>query len=135
MPQTLSKDGHTVVSSGGICTNCLCAMVDAIPSSLDIKGEIDRHITEPNEKLAAEIAAWAVQAYRDKIGTERTYGRVAALPSQWERAAMSVEVQLAVENILIKKGWAFGHNFVTNEVYLQPTQPAEKVFRGPAPAY
>ena len=135
MPQTLNKDGQSAVRSGGICTNCLCAMVDAIPSSLDIKGEIDRHITEPNEKLAAEIAAWAVQAYRDKIGTERVYGRVVALPSQWPVAAMSVEVQMAVKDILIKKGWAFGHNFVTNEMYMQPTQPAEKVFRGPRPAY
>ena len=135
MPQTLSKDGHTVVPSGGICTNCLCAMVDAIPSSLDIKGEIDRHITEPNEKLAAEIAAWAVQAYRDKIGTERVYRGVVILRSPWGREVMSIEVTMIVENFLIKKGWALSHNFVTNEVYMQPTQPAEKVFRGPAPGY
>ncbi len=70
-------------------------MVDAIPSSLDIKGEIDRHVTEPNEKLAVEIAAWAVQAYRDKIGTQRVYGRVAILRSPWGREVMSLDVTMS----------------------------------------
>lgn len=135
MPQSLSKDEQTAVSSGGICTRCQCAMVDSIPSSLDIKDEIDRHVTEPNEKLAAEIAAWAVQAYRDKIGTERIYGNVVALPLPWGREVMSVNVKMAVDGILIKKGWAFGHNFVTNEAYVQPTQPADRVVYGPRPSY
>ncbi len=134
MPHSLSKDGQNA-PSGDICTNCLCAMVDAIPSSLDIAGEINRHITEPNAKLSAEIAAWAVQAYRDKIGTERIYGRVVSLPFPWDREVLSVEVNVAVQGILIKKGWAFGHNFVTNEAYVQPTQPAERVVYGPRPAY
>lgn len=134
MPQTLNKDAHGA-ASGAICNRCQCAIVDAIPSSLDIKDEIDRHITHPNEKLAAEIAAWAVQAYRDKIGSERVYGNVATLSFPWSRAALSLEVSFAVENILIKKGWSFGHNFVTNQVYVQPTEPRDKVTYGPAPAY
>lgn len=110
-------------------------MVDTIPSSLDIKDEIDRHITHPNEKLAAEIAAWAVQAYRDKIGSERVYGNVVTLPFPWHKSVLSLEVSFAVENILIKKGWSFSHNFVTNQVYVQPTKPRDKVTYGPAPAY
>ena len=135
MPQTLSKDGQTSVRPAGICTKCHCAMVDSIPSSLDIKDEIDRHVTQPNQKLAAEIAAWAVKAYREKIAKERV-DRVAILSFPWDRRVMGPGVSLTVDQILIRKGWHFSHNFVTNEVYMQQTTPSDGRRRfGPAPSY
>lgn len=135
MPPTLTKDGQIAVPSGGICTSCHCAMVDSIPSSLDIKDEIDRHITQPNQKLAAEIAAWAVQAYREKIARERV-DSVVILPFPWDRTVMGPRVSFAVDQILIRKGWHFSHNFASNQVYMQQTTPSDGRGRyGPAPSY
>lgn len=135
MPQTLSKDGQTAVPSGGICTICHCAMVDSIPSSLDIANEIDRHVTQPNLKLAAEIADWAVKAYREKIAKERV-DSVAILPFPWDRMVMGPNVSSAVHHILSRKGWHFSHNFASNAVYMQPTTPSDDRGRyGPAPSY
>ncbi len=127
MPQTLKENG--------ICAEGMCSFADSIPTSLDIGDEIDRHVTQPNLKLAEEIAAWAVKAYREKIARERVSGGT-LVPFPWKRDVLSLEVEHAVDQILIRKGWHFSHNFVTNKVFIMPTTPSDGKGRyGPAPSY
>lgn len=120
-----------------VCTGGVCSLADdnpEIPSSLEVADEIDRHVTQPNQKLAEEIAAWAVKAYREKIQKEHVSGGT-IIPFPWDRRVYSVEVQLLVDDILIKKGWHISHNFVTNDMFIMPTEPRDRVVYGPRPGY
>jgi len=119
------------------CNDGVCLLVDddaEIPSSQQVADEIDRHVTQPNKELAEKIAAWAVKAYREKIAREHVSGGT-IIPFPWDRSAWSVEVQIIVDGILCKKGWHVSHNFVTNTMFIMPTEPRDRVVYGPAPGY
>ena len=120
-----------------VCAGGVCSLADdspEIPSSQDIAAEIDRHVTQPNQKLAEEIAAWAVKAYREEIAKKHVSGGI-IVPFPWTSRTYSVEIQLIVDGILCKKGWHVSHNFVNNSMFIMPTEPTDSVCYGPKPGY
>lgn len=98
------------------------AKQNQIPSSVDIQDEIDRHVNDPMDQLAEETAAWCVEFYRQEIkkNARGTKGLILKC-----RANLSFEVHFKIENLLIRKGWFYNHNFVNNTFYMSPCAPRE----------
>jgi hypothetical protein len=81
--------------------------LDCIPSSQELRAEIDKYVTEPQTVQARRLAAWCVREYRSFIKLHNTGNAV----FKYDRSVSSEIVQKA-QLILLKKGWSLIQNGV-----------------------
>lgn len=100
--------------------------VDSIPTSEELRGEIDRYVTKPQTNQAERLAAWCVREYQDFIRVHhKSYATF-----QYDRDIDSEIVQRA-QVILLEKGWKLGQ---IDEGYLclSPCRPSARSVRRPS---